>query len=188
MLDRKIQILDTAAELLQSRSFSSFSYQDLADRLGVTKANIHHHFKKKEDLGIALIEHYLLETRASLENISQNNSNPWDQIEGYIRFMSDYMVSGNKICPPGVLQTEYNVIPEAMRQGIGNMVRYIVKWLANVLSSGRDEGCMDFPGNPEDQAELIHAAMQGALQNARALGPKKFTAVARQLKDGMKVK
>ena len=50
-MDRKEQILSVAAELLQTRSFSAFSYQDLSDRLGITKAAIHHHFPSKEGLG-----------------------------------------------------------------------------------------------------------------------------------------
>ena len=44
-MDRKEQIVDMASELLQTRSFNSFSYQDLSERLGITKASIHHHFR-----------------------------------------------------------------------------------------------------------------------------------------------
>ena len=178
--------MDAAAELLQSRSFSSFSYQDLSVRLGITKATIHHHFSKKEDLGVALTERYLAEARASLEAVSRNYAKPWDQFEGYIRYMSEFMLSGSKICPSGALQTEYNVIPETMRQGTSRLVRFIQNWLSTVLSTGRDQGVMEFAGRPEEQAQMIHAALQGALQLARAEGPEKFTTVARQLKEGMK--
>ena len=52
MLNRKKQIMDTAEELLQKRSFSSFSYQDLSDQIGISKATIHHHFPTKDDLGV----------------------------------------------------------------------------------------------------------------------------------------
>ncbi len=58
MVDRKEQILELAAELLQSRSFTSFSYQDLSERLGLSKASIHHHFSTKEELLLALAERY----------------------------------------------------------------------------------------------------------------------------------
>ena len=57
-----------------------------------------------------------------------------------------------------------------------------------MLAERQKQNLMRFPGKPEDQAILIHAAMQGALQNARAEGPKPFTAVVRQLKEGMKGK
>ena len=63
-----------------------------------------------------------------------------------------------------------------------------MNWLVSVLTEGRKQRVMHFPGKPEDQAALIHAAMQGALQNARAEGPKQFTAVVRQLKASMREK
>ena len=64
--------------------------------------------------------------------------------------------------------------------------RFIQRWLSSMLTAGREQKVMDFPGTPGDQAALIAAAIQGALQNARAEGPKKFTAVVRQLREGMK--
>ena len=38
MINRKEQILEAASDLLTTRSYSSFSYQDLSDRLGIRKA------------------------------------------------------------------------------------------------------------------------------------------------------
>lgn len=186
MVDRKTQILDAAAELLQSRSFSSFSYQDLSDRLGITKASIHHHFASKEALGVALIDRYLSEAQTDLETLSRKYNKPWDRFEGYVALMSRVMQSGNKICAPGILQAEYNVIPKGMREGARRLYQFIVNWLASVLASGREQNVMKFHGTPEDQAGLVHAALQGALQNARADGPAKFTAVLRQLRKSMK--
>ena len=56
MTERKTEILDVAEELLLSRGYCAFSYQDIADRLGIRKASLHHHFATKEDLGVALCE------------------------------------------------------------------------------------------------------------------------------------
>ena len=38
------QILDLAETLIQTRGYSAFSYQDIADSLGIRKASIHYHF------------------------------------------------------------------------------------------------------------------------------------------------
>ena len=186
MIDRKEQILDVATELLLSRSFTSFSYQDLSDRLGISKASIHHHFASKEVLGVAVAERFCSSLTRRLEEIAQTYDGPWDQFEAYVAVMSEIMQSGNKICLPGSLQAEYNVIPEGMQAEASVLYRSLQTWLARVLTEGREKGLMDFPGNPQDQAGLIHAAMQGALQHARAEGPKEFTTVVRQLRAGMK--
>ena len=188
MIDRKEQILDTATELLQTRSFTSFSYQDLSDRLGITKASIHHHFPSKDDLGVALAARYYVLSKAALEAIADQYKKPWDRFEAYIAMMGQIIHSGEKICASCVIQAEYNVVPEGMRREASRLCEFIVGWLAAVLAEGREQGVMTFPGTPQDQALMIHTAVQGALQLARAEGPKRFTAVARQLKAALKQK
>ncbi len=47
-------------------------------------------------------------------------------------------------------------------------------------------GVMAFPGTSDGQAMLIHSALQGALQNARAEGAGQFHVVLNQLKAWMK--
>ena len=54
--DRKHDILLAAQDLLQTRGYAGFSYQDLSDRLGIAKPSIHHHFATKEALALALVE------------------------------------------------------------------------------------------------------------------------------------
>ena len=188
MVDRKEQILDVATELLLSRSFTSFSYQDLSDRLGISKASIHHHFATKETLGVALAERICSSVTNRLKEVAHRHDSPWDRFEGYVAVMSEIMQSGNKICLPGSLQAEHNVIPEGMKAEVSVLYRYLQTWLTRVLTEGREKGLIDFPGSPQDQATLIHSAIQGALQNARAEGPKEFTTVVRQLRAVMKTK
>jgi TetR/AcrR family transcriptional repressor of nem operon len=95
--DRKTEIIDTAANLVQSRSYSSFSYQDLSDALGIRKASIHHHFKTKEDLGIALAEHFRRQYGTRLGEISRFYDNPWDLFEAYLAITSDIMLTADRI-------------------------------------------------------------------------------------------
>ncbi|MCZ6801706.1 MAG: TetR/AcrR family transcriptional regulator [Nitrospirae bacterium] len=188
MLDRKDQILDVAGELLQTRSFSSFSYQDLSDRIGISKASIHHHFPSKDALGKALVERYQSVYRKALEEISLKHSKPWDQLETYFAMVGKVIQSGNKICPTGALQAEHNVISADMQTEVRALCKIFHTWLSGVLTDGKKTGAMVFSGTADDQATLIYVALQGAMQNARAEGSKPFNAVVRQLKAGMKTK
>jgi len=56
--DTRKLILDTAEELLLTRSFSAFSYSNIASALGVKNAAIHYHFPSKTDLGVALVARF----------------------------------------------------------------------------------------------------------------------------------
>ena len=182
MRNRKEQILDVAEELLRTRSFSSFSYQDLSDRIGISKATIHHHFPTKDDLGLALVSRHRIQLAESLEKISREQKSPWKQLEAYLLLMSQIMQSGQKICLTGSLQAEHNVISKDTQRELNDLCKFVHTWLTRLLSEGKKQRIMRFPGNPEDQAYLLQAALQGALQQARSEGPKQFTAVVRQIK------
>ncbi len=188
MADRKTQIIDTAANLVQSRSYSSFSYQDLSDALGIRKASIHHHFKTKEDLGIALAEHFRRQYGTRLEEISRFYENPWDLFEAYLAITSDIMLTADRICAAGVFQAEHNVVPGTVQVRIAEMMEAVREWLGGILAKGREQGVMEYPGTPDAQAALVVAALQGALQNARAETPVLYRAIVGQLRDGMRTK
>lgn len=186
MRDRKAQIIEAAAELLQTRSFTSFSYQDLSTKLGIKKASIHHHFPTKEDLGVALTDRFFETARTNLEAIERRSELPWERLDTYMALMFDTLESGNKICVQGILQAEHNVVPSPVSEGVSRLFRYTQNWLESVLAEGRRRGEMRYSGEPADQAALVQAALQGALQNGRAEGPEAFTAVVRQLRDSMR--
>jgi len=83
--DRKKEILEVAAELLQTRSFSSFSYAGLSERLGISKASIHHHFATKQELTRALVERYRESRRRFLAELDHRFSDPWGRLEAFLR-------------------------------------------------------------------------------------------------------
>ena len=56
--DTAVRILDVAERLVQTRGFNRFSYADIANEVGVTKAALHYHFASKAELGDALITCY----------------------------------------------------------------------------------------------------------------------------------
>ena len=56
MENRKTQIIELALKLIQQKGYVAFSYDDISKQLNVTKASIHYHFEKKEDLGVAAAE------------------------------------------------------------------------------------------------------------------------------------
>ena len=50
------RVLDAALELFSAHGFEGTSLQDIADRLGVTKAAVYYHFHTKDELLLALVE------------------------------------------------------------------------------------------------------------------------------------
>lgn len=185
MGDRKQQILDTTSEILQTKVFSAFSYQDIADRLGITKAAIHSHYRTKETLGNALLDQYS-ELTISLHSEAENaGETAWEKFDAYVAALVRIVIDENQVCQVTLLQIEHNVIPESMQKKVSLIYNNETAWLAKILKQGVDEGAMFFPGSPDDQASLIFAAFQGGMMNARAEGKEIFEKIMRQVTKSM---
>lgn len=143
-MDRKEQIVDMATELLQTRSFSSFSYQDLSERLGITKASIHHHFRSKNDPGRAVADRYHVHVKDVLNAARARHDDPWDRLDGYFGMVTGILRSGEKICAAGSVQAEVNVVPESMATEMAD-----------------EETELDFPAAPQRVSKVRSAGAQG---------------------------
>ena len=181
-MDRKDQIIEIATELIQTRGYSAFSYKDLSDRLGITKASIHHHFPSKADLGLAVAERYFEVVSSALDDVKKNTDDPWERLEGYVGQILALIETRDRICASGAVHSEFNVVPEAMSAAMAALATHIIAWLTEVLEAGRRNGVMNFPGDAEEHAALIFAAAQGAMQFGRAHGPVKAIKIMDQIR------
>lgn len=184
--DTKREILDTAEAMIQDRGFNAFSYQHIAERLGVKNAAIHYHFRSKADLGVAVIERYRRRFHRWAERLEAEGRDPWSRLEAHFEIYLDLLDSGRRICPSGVLQAEFHSIPEEMREAVRLLVTDMQSWLAALLAEGRERGAFQFPGEAADQAVVIGATLQGGLQIARACGPERFAAALEQIRRQLK--
>ena len=185
-MTRKEQILEVATELIQTRGYTAFSYQDLSDRLGITKASIHHHFRSKEALGQAVATNYAATVKASLEKTEATTDDPWKQLDAYLRLVLNVIKRQDRVCPSCAVQSEINVVPQAVGEPICALSKFITRWISSVIERGRKAGVMDFPGKADDHAALITAATHGAMQCGRALGAKTARSIVQQIKRTLK--
>ncbi len=181
--DTRTAILDLAEQLVRSRSFNAFSYQDIAANIGIRKASIHYHFPTKEDLGVALIERFRRRAVAWASSLVEANTSPRDKLLAYFELQAETLRSGDLICLQGALGAEYNALPGRMRDSYLEFLEQQQTWLSRLLLKGQKQGVFATDATPEDQAAFIQSAVQGALQLARASGkPGRFHAVVKELK------
>lgn len=178
--DTREEILNAAEDLLQRRGYNGFSYQHIAVQLGIRNAAIHYHFPGKEDLGVALVKRYRQRFGEWTAEVGKLES-AWARMQAYFRTYVDYLKSQCKICPGGVLGTEFEAIPEAMRHEARLLMREIFEWLVSILELGRAQGTLFFHGDCAPKAVEIGAALQGGLQIAAMAGAERFHQVLQQL-------
>lgn len=180
--NRKSQILDLALELLQTRGFENFSYHDLATELGVSKANIHHHFPKKEDLGVALCERIQQWHEDTYRRVRATRGDAWSKLDMYFDILRHYADGRNKVCPLSSLQADIASLPASMQPALKALDVHELSFVAELLEQGRGEQCMDFPGSADDQAALMILAAKAGLQYSRVHGPTLFERTLEQCK------
>ena len=144
--DRKSEILTLAEELLQTRGYSGFSYADLARELAVSKAAIHHHFATKEDLGLALVEHYQQELLDAHRQIDAHAADAGQALELLVEAAAEKLVQGCKVCPSGIFEAEQGAVPESLAAAARRLDESMHEWLAGLLTRGRARGELAFVG------------------------------------------
>jgi len=187
MGDRKQEILELAAELLLVKGFCGFSYQDLSDRLGITKASIHHHFASKEALGIAICDHFENCYQEVMAAAADSGGGPKALIEAKLEMGAEMAEMGDRCCPGGVLQAEYSSLPEKMQTRVDELFAKHHANLTEVLEAGREAGQFQFEGEASDQAWFLLSTTQGVMLSARVHGRGVYDAVARQIRSHLYV-
>ena len=128
--------------------------------------------RPRKELLHALTQRYRAKQRKRLAELDDQYESPADRLDAYLAMMAQVAHSGNKICPLGTLSAEFNVIPQKVQEDIRELFDFAKSWLTGVLAEGSERGELAFDGAASERAVLIMSAVQGALQIARATGPK----------------
>ncbi|MBO9666156.1 MAG: TetR/AcrR family transcriptional regulator [Bdellovibrio sp.] len=164
-METKAQALEIAKTQLQLRGYNGFSFQDIANELGIKKASLHYYFSSKEDLGLALIEDYAAAFQQWADKLAELS--PYEKIEKYILMFYSFAQDNLKICPAGVFCVDFNALPVRMQKSITELQDTQRRWLEKALIRGIKDGDFKKSLKAKDTANLLIAACQGGLQLAR---------------------
>jgi TetR/AcrR family transcriptional repressor of nem operon len=158
------EILDIAEALIQTRGYSAFSYQDVADALGIRKASIHYHFASKIDLGAAVVNRYVTRFATALETVAGDERNSsMAMLEYYVEPYLQFAGTPDRVCLCGALAGEMPVLPAEMRKHVQRFFKDHQAWLARILARGAERGEFALATTPAKLARLVFGALQGAL-------------------------
>jgi TetR/AcrR family transcriptional repressor of nem operon len=176
--DTREQILDLAETLIQTRSYGGFSYQDVADVLGIRKASIHYHFPSKTDLGVAVVDRYADRFARALAELARDTTRPsLEVLEFYFRPYLEFASTADRVCLCGALAGEMLTLPKEMRVRVDRFFRSHQAWLQSILERGGARGDFKLVAPAGKTARMVLGALQGGLLVKRTTGD------ASQLKD-----
>lgn len=157
--------------MVRQRGFAAMSVDDLCAEVGVTKGAFFHHFATKEDLGVAMVEHWTEMTGAMFAGHAYNGlADPLDRVFAYLdlrRSFLDWPIAAFSCVGGTTVQETWATHPRlrraveaCMRSGFAHVERH----LADALKAHPVDGL-----TAEALALEFQVAVQGGIVVAKAL-------------------
>ncbi|MBW4638730.1 MAG: TetR/AcrR family transcriptional regulator [Gloeocapsa sp. UFS-A4-WI-NPMV-4B04] len=173
---------------MQTRGYNAFSYADISAEVGIRKASIHYYFPSKGDLGRHLVARYRQTFRKKRDQIDHKTDDSRLKLTQYIQLYLDGL-QNERLCLCGMLAADFNTLPQAVPEEVKSFFADNEAWLAKVLTEGSKAGVIRCNGLAEVEAQLLLAALQGAMLVARSRGDiSQFQAIAQKLLAMLEVK
>ena len=179
------EIAVCARSLIALRGYNGFSYADIAEAVGITKASIHHHFPSKAELVRRVVVAYRAEAAAGLAALATQVTDPGDRLQAWTRFWQNCLRERTlPFCICAMLSTEMPTIPDDVGAEVRGHFDDLSQWLAATLADGARTGQFTLHAAPAVEALAFMAAIHGAMISARAYGDAAvFTSISQGLLD-----
>ncbi len=161
-MDTRTQILVTAADLLQKQSMNGFSLQDVADRVGIRKPSLFHHYRNKEALVTDIIEASIGAFRKRME--AAQAQPPARQLETFLSVYVSNIGAGSKLCPVGGILGDWDHLAPELQHRARRLLDLQQQWLEEIALAG---GYVHSQGDAQQWAEAVLIDVQGGLVLSR---------------------
>ncbi|HDZ56899.1 MAG TPA: TetR/AcrR family transcriptional regulator [Pseudomonas xinjiangensis] len=161
-MDTKTQILSIAADLLQKQSMNGFSLQDVADRVGIRKPSLFHHYRNKDALVADVIESSIQAFRKRME--AMQDQPPARRLETWLSVYVSNIGAGSKLCPVGGILGDWDHLAPDLQQRAQRLLDLQQHWLEEIALSGK---YVHDANAAQEWAEDLLMIVQGALVLSR---------------------
>ena len=168
-MSTKENILVAAQDLIQTRSFHGFSFQDVADRVGIRKASLYHYFDSKDAVALAVLERAADWVRTQLTKV--DGEDPAARLERYFDMFRDIHGKGERMCPGGSFASVFGGVSSSVQSTLHRFTKLHLDLLESIIREGVERGQFQIKDQrPRDVAMQIFAGVQGALMIGRLTG------------------
>ena len=163
------RVVDVAEDLLQQHGYNGFSYDDVAQLIGIKKPSIHHHFSKKEELVAVVAQRYTHRFREELLRIEGQHSKAPDRLTAYAALFERTFVKNRRLCVCGMLGAEADSLPEVVVDEVERFFKVNLGWLTFVIADGQSEALITSKSAAEVLAEAFLCALEGSMVVGRGM-------------------
>lgn len=92
------RVMDVAEALIQQRGYGGFSFDDVAQAVGIRKPSVHHHFRTKAELVAALARRYTERFESALAAIDVARRDPLARLKAYVQLFASTYAQDGRLC------------------------------------------------------------------------------------------
>ncbi|HBZ67421.1 MAG TPA: TetR/AcrR family transcriptional regulator [Bacteroidales bacterium] len=179
------KIIELGENLIRTKGYNAFSYQDISTELGIKNAAVHYYFPSKENLGTSIIKTNIQRFEEMIDNMHSRKFDEWQQLETFIKI---YIKSHReqKLCLVGSLGPDINTLSNTTKAELVKMTEIIHHWLAGILTSGKMNNIFSFNDEPQNKATLIFSCLVASLQLSRIIDKFDYKAVCQSIIEDLK--
>ena len=162
------KILDIAIRQMKSGGYENLNFANIAAEVGASRANIHHHFKNKEGLGIAATESYIQGAKSTMDSLLQKHEG---DIKTILKMLEEHLIeivtqSGStNSCIISQLVHDSEA-PETLRKLAIDQSREEEALIEAQIIKAKSNGTLDKAVNEKNLAFRVMATMFGITQMA----------------------
>ena len=173
--DAKTRLLDAALRVVRQKGFAATSVEDLCLEAGVTKGAYFHHFKTKEALGLAAVEHWGETTSALFEAAPYHElDDPLQRVLAYLDLRRS-MIRGELwqwTCLAGTMAQEVYDSNRVIRDGCAASILGHAATLETDIAAAMKLYDIKCEWSAASLARHTQVVLQGAFILAKASGDK----------------
>jgi TetR/AcrR family transcriptional repressor of nem operon len=151
--------------LLQKHGYNGFSFQTIADKLGIKKPSLYDHFASKDALVIAIIADY--SNRFDVWVQTLQDLRPLERVRRVFDVFHAFAADRAKVCPILALSADFQDLSRTIQKDMQRFVDKWLGWLEQQLRDGQELGDIRCDVTPNKLAGFIYSQAMGAQCQAR---------------------
>lgn len=171
--ESKTKLLEAMLKVVRTKGYSATRVEDVCAEAGVTKGSFFHHFKSKEDLAMAAVALWDVQSVATFAAAPYRGAaDPLGRLISYIEFRKALLAGDlpDFTCFAGtIVQEAYRTHPDVSAACARNMMDHAKMLEAEIRAAMRDHGIRG-SWTAESLALHIMTVLQGGFVLAKARG------------------